>query len=196
MLVALLLVTAYLGWSRGICTSRRTPTASLPQEHAYIQTLNDLHATFGDKNLIVVGLFPHDGRSSPRRSSRSIAGAHEAHREGPGREPGARAEHRVAAGEGHPRHRRRDRGAADHGDAADRRRGAADVRRRVFDDDLFIGTLVASDGSAAGIQASFELTDEAPDYVSLFRACRRRRRRAGRHVRRDRTRAASSTRRG
>ena len=37
------------------------PDRQLPQDHPYIQTLNDLHRIFGDKNLVVVGLFPHDG---------------------------------------------------------------------------------------------------------------------------------------
>ena len=37
------------------------PDRQLPQDHPFIQTLNDLHRIFGDKNLVVVGLFPHDG---------------------------------------------------------------------------------------------------------------------------------------
>src|SRR6185295_20193677 len=38
------------------------PDRQLPQDHPYIQTLNDVHRLFGDKNLVVVGLFPHDGK--------------------------------------------------------------------------------------------------------------------------------------
>src|SRR4029450_5543983 len=34
----------------------------LPQDHPYIQTLNDVHRLFGDKNMVVIGLFPKDGR--------------------------------------------------------------------------------------------------------------------------------------
>src|SRR5437867_9843849 len=36
------------------------PDRQLPQDHPYVQTLNDLHHLFGDKNLVVIGLFPHD----------------------------------------------------------------------------------------------------------------------------------------
>src|SRR5215467_13192371 len=37
------------------------PDRQLPQDHPFIQTLNDVHRMFGDKNLVVIGLFPHDG---------------------------------------------------------------------------------------------------------------------------------------
>src|SRR5262245_20785017 len=37
------------------------PDRQLPQDHPYIRTLNDVHRLFGDKSLVVVGLFPHDG---------------------------------------------------------------------------------------------------------------------------------------
>jgi len=37
------------------------PDRQLPQDHPFIQTLNDVHRIFGDKNLVVIGLFPHDG---------------------------------------------------------------------------------------------------------------------------------------
>src|SRR5260370_24412017 len=35
------------------------PDNQLPQDHPYIQTLNDLHRLFGDKNLVVLCPFPH-----------------------------------------------------------------------------------------------------------------------------------------
>src|ERR1044072_8708475 len=38
------------------------PDRQLPQDHPFIQTLNDVHRLFGDKNLVVIGLFPHDGQ--------------------------------------------------------------------------------------------------------------------------------------
>jgi uncharacterized protein len=34
----------------------------LPQDHPYIAALNRIYEVFGDKNLIVVGLFPTDGQ--------------------------------------------------------------------------------------------------------------------------------------
>src|SRR5262249_29618425 len=37
------------------------PDRNLPQDHAYIAALNEMHRVFGDKNLVVIGLFPNDG---------------------------------------------------------------------------------------------------------------------------------------
>src|SRR3990172_5698204 len=37
------------------------PDANTPQAHPYIKALHVLERKFGEKNLIVVGLFPHDG---------------------------------------------------------------------------------------------------------------------------------------
>src|SRR5229473_1232148 len=48
--------------------------------------------------------------------------------------------------------------------------GAAQVRRRAFANDAYVGTLVAADGSAASVQASFELTPETPGYRHLHTA--------------------------
>src|SRR5262249_16782998 len=39
---------------------RTAPDRQPPQDHPYTQTLNALHRLFGDKNLVVIGLFPHD----------------------------------------------------------------------------------------------------------------------------------------
>src|SRR2546430_16775101 len=48
--------------------------------------------------------------------------------------------------------------------------GVAEVRRRAFSNDAYVGTLVAADGSAAAVQASFELTPETPGYRHLHAA--------------------------
>src|SRR5207247_367169 len=48
--------------------------------------------------------------------------------------------------------------------------GVAEVRRRAFATDAYVGTLVAADGSAAAVQASFELTPETPGYRHLHTA--------------------------
>src|SRR2546430_17629169 len=48
--------------------------------------------------------------------------------------------------------------------------GVAEVRRRAFATDAYVGTLVAADGSAAAVQASFELTPETPGYRHLHMA--------------------------
>ena len=146
------------------------PDRLLPQEHPYIQTLNDLYRTFGDKNLVVVGLFPHDGNVFTPAFLAKVA-AVTAHLEKiPGVNPALIQS--IAA-----QHVKHVRGTADGievepvmesppTDAA----GAARVRERVFANDMYVGTLVAADGSAAGIQASFDLTPTTPDYLSLYRA--------------------------
>src|SRR6266404_6742304 len=36
------------------------PDANLPQDHPYIRALHVLETKFGEKNLLVVGLFPND----------------------------------------------------------------------------------------------------------------------------------------
>ena len=168
MLVALLLVTAYLGWSARHLHVEAHPDRLVPQEHEYIKALNDLHATFGDKNLIVVGLFPHDEKVFTPQFLAKIQALTNRIEKVPGVNPAlvmsissTQAKEVRGTADGIEVQQVMETVPAD--DA-----GAAEVRRRVFDDDLFVGTLVASDESAAGIQASFELTDQAPDYVSLL----------------------------
>jgi len=50
--------------------------------------------------------------------------------------------------------------------------GADAVRQRVFANDAYVGTLVAADGSAAAVQATFELTPATPGYRQLYAAVR------------------------
>src|SRR5262245_59652620 len=60
-LIAVLGVSPFLGVAATRLHVEIDPDRQLPQDHPYIQTLNDLHRLFGDKNLVVIGLFPHDG---------------------------------------------------------------------------------------------------------------------------------------
>jgi predicted RND superfamily exporter protein len=72
VLAALIAITVVLAAGARKLHVEANPDRLLPQEHPYIQTLNDLHKTFGDKNLVVIGLFPHDGAVfTPRSSQRS-----------------------------------------------------------------------------------------------------------------------------
>ena len=59
----MLLLTAVLGRAATRLHVEIDPDRQLPQDHPYVQTLNDLHRLFGDKNLVVVGIFPHDGNT-------------------------------------------------------------------------------------------------------------------------------------
>ena len=58
---AILAVTAALSWSATRLHVEVDPDRQLPQDHPFIQTANDVHRIFGDKNLVVIGLFPKDG---------------------------------------------------------------------------------------------------------------------------------------
>src|SRR5689334_6769575 len=62
VLGAVLVVTLGLGAAATRLHIEVDPDRLLPQDHPFIQTLNEVHALFGDKNLVVVGLFPHDGK--------------------------------------------------------------------------------------------------------------------------------------
>src|SRR5258705_12964027 len=62
ILVLLLLATIFLGRAATRLHVEIDPDRQLPQDHPFIQTVNDVHRLFGDKNLIVIGLFPHDGK--------------------------------------------------------------------------------------------------------------------------------------
>ncbi|MCW5888941.1 MAG: MMPL family transporter [bacterium] len=148
------------------------PDAQLPQGHPYVETLDRVHTLFGDKNLVVVGLFPHDGQVFTPAFLHKLARVTEKLRHVPGANPAliqSLAAPQVKAIGGN----------ADGlvveavmpeppTDAA----GAAAVRARAFANDAWIGTLVAADGSAAAVQASFELTPATPGYRQLDAAVR------------------------
>jgi predicted RND superfamily exporter protein len=173
VLAVLLVVTVVLANGARRLHVEANPDRLLPQEHPYIQTLNDLYRTFGDKNLAVVGLFPHDRQVFTPAFLAKLAAITARIDHIPGVNPALVQS--IAAP-----HVKDIRGTTDGievtplmeappRDAA----GAEEVRRRVFADDAYVGTLVATDASAAGIQASFDLTDATPDYLSLYRAVQR-----------------------
>ena len=146
------------------------PDRQLPQDHPFIQALNDVHRIFGDKNLVVVGLFPHDGNVFTPHFLAKLAEVTDRIRRLPGANP-ALVQSLAAptvkdirgTEEGMEVERVMETAPAD----AD---GAAEVRRRAFATDAYVGTLVAADGSAAAVQASFELTPETPGYRHLHMA--------------------------
>jgi predicted RND superfamily exporter protein len=142
----------------------------LPQDHPYIVALNRIYQVFGDKNLVVVGLFPHDGNVFTPAFLGTLARVTKALERVPGANPSlvqslASPSVKVI------------RGTAD-GLEVERvldeipttAAGVAAVRARAFESGLFVDTLVSRDGSAASVQASFELTPLTPDYRSLTRA--------------------------
>ncbi len=170
VLAALLLLTAFLARSARSLHIEANPDHLVPQEHPYIQTLNDLYRIFGDKSLIVVGLFPHDGKVFTPAFLKTVANVTAQIEKVPG--VNRALVQSIAA-----QHVKDIRGTADGievepvmetppTDAA----GAEAVRTRVLAHDMYVGTLVSKDESAASIQASFDLTEKTPDWVSLYRA--------------------------
>ena len=143
------------------------PDNQLPQDHPYIQTLNDLHRLFGDKNLVVVGLFPHDGKVFTPRFLGKLAEVTDRIRKVPGANQAlvqSLAAPQVKDIQGTADGMEVERVMAE--PPADQA-GADEVRRRALANDAYVGTLVAADGSAAAIQASFELTPVTPGYRHL-----------------------------
>src|SRR4051794_7977553 len=61
MVVAILAATAFWVTRLPALRVEIDPDANLPQEHPYVQALQTLEQRFGEKNLIVIGLFPTDG---------------------------------------------------------------------------------------------------------------------------------------
>jgi len=170
VLFAVLFATLFLARASARLHVEVDPDRQLPQDHPFIQALNDVHRIFGDKNLVVIGLFPHDGNVFTPAFLKKLAEVTDAVRRLPGANP-ALVQSLAAP-------QVKDiRGTAD-GMEVERvmetpptdEAGAAEVRRRAFATDAYVGTLVAADGSAAAVQASFELTPETPGYRHLHAA--------------------------
>lgn len=141
----------------------------LPQDHPYIGALNRIYEVFGDKNLIVVGLFPRDGDVFTPAFLGSLARVTKALERVPGANPTliqslASPSVKVIRGTGDGLEVER---VLD--EIPETAAEAAAVRARAFENDLFVDTLVSRDGTAASVQASFELTPATPDYRSLTR---------------------------
>ena len=168
----MLLVTVLLGRAATRLHVEIDPDRQLPQDHPYVQTLNDLHRLFGDKNLVVVGLFPHDGNVFTPGFLRKVAQVTERIRHVPGANPALIQS--IAAPQV------KDIRGTEEGMEVERvmetppddQAGADTVRQRVFANDAYVGTLVAADGSAAAVHATFELTPTTPGYRQLYAAVR------------------------
>jgi predicted RND superfamily exporter protein len=170
VLVAVLVATVLLGRAAGRLHVEIDPDRQLPQDHPFIQTLNDVHRLFGDKNLVVIGLFPHDGNVFTPAFLKKLAQITEKVRALPG------ANQALVQSLAAPQVKDV-RGTEDGMEVErvmetppDDAAGAEAVRRRTFANDAYVGTLVAADGSAAAVQASFELTPQTPGYRHLHMA--------------------------
>jgi predicted RND superfamily exporter protein len=170
VLGAVALATVALGWATTRLRVEVDPDELLPQHHPFVEALNEMHRVFGDKNLVVIGLFPHDGRVFTPAFLAKLAEVTERIRRVPGANP-ALVDSLASA------HVKNVRGA---GDVVTVERimtvpptdqaGADAVRERAFATDLFVGTLVTADGGAAAVHATFELTPATPGYRNLHAA--------------------------
>ena len=170
VLVAVIVATVLLGRAAGRLHVEIDPDRQLPQDHPFIQTLNDVHRLFGDKNLVVIGLFPHDGNVFTPAFLKKLAEITEKVRGLPG------ANQALVQSLAAPQVKDV-RGTEDGMEVErvmetppDDAAGAEAVRGRTFANDAYVGTLVAADGSAAAVQASFELTPQTPGYRHLHMA--------------------------
>lgn len=138
------------------------PDANLPQDHPYIEALHTLEDRFGEKNLVVIGLFPTDGNVYTPAFLAKLVAITQRIRDQPGlvratflgiASPRAKAIETV-------------------GDALLIRpvlEGsvtapgvAEETRRRLAANDFYKGIVVSDDGSAAAIIANFRLNPELP----------------------------------
>ncbi len=167
VVVAMLAVTAFWASQLPALRVEIDPDANLPQDHPYIQALKTLERTFGEKNLVVVGLFPKNGNiytaaflAKVQRITRRI-----------GEMPGlirstylsiASPLAKAIEGDGdtllvRPILDGTPTTAAD----------VAEVRRRLHVNSLYMGTLAAEDGSAVAIIANFRLNPDLPGYPEI-----------------------------
>lgn len=170
VLLAGALATALLAAGLGRLRVEVDPDRNLPQDHPWIAALNEMHRTFGDKNLVVIGLFPDDGDpftpsflARVRRITDGLAAI-----------PGVVRPllHSIASPA------MKDVRASGDGivvrpimaEAPRTAEEAAAVRERVSANPDLAGTLVSNDGRALAIDATFELTPALPAYEDLHRA--------------------------
>src|SRR5438876_11659005 len=87
VVAAILLLTLLLARATTRLHVEIDPDRQLPQDHPFIQALNDVHRIFGDKNLVVIGLFPHDGNVFTPAFLKKLAEVTDAVRRLPGANP-------------------------------------------------------------------------------------------------------------
>src|SRR5438094_8227845 len=87
VLFTVLLATLFLARATTRLHVEVDPDRQLPQDHPFIQALNDVHRIFGDKNLVVIGLFPHDGNVFTPAFLKKLAEVTDAVRRLPGANP-------------------------------------------------------------------------------------------------------------
>ncbi|MCC6849960.1 MAG: MMPL family transporter [Deltaproteobacteria bacterium] len=167
VVLAMLAATAFWASQLPALHVEIDPDANLPQDHPYIRALKTLERTFGEKNLIVVGLFPKDGNiytpaflAKVQRITRRIGDVHGLIRS----TYLSLASPLVKAieGDGESMLVRQALEAAPATPAA-----VAEVRRRIHANPFYVGTVVSADDTATAIIANFKLSSELPGYPEV-----------------------------
>jgi predicted RND superfamily exporter protein len=148
------------------------PDRALPQEHESIRALNEMHRLFGDKNLVVIGLFPKDGKPFTPAFLGKVDEITRRIGKIPGSVPSLLQSIASPA--------MKDVRAAGDGlsvlplmETVPRTQAEADaVRERVFANPAFVGTLASADATAVAIFATFELTPALPAYGDVHHTVR------------------------
>ncbi|MBI3770052.1 MAG: RND family transporter [Deltaproteobacteria bacterium] len=156
-------LTAFWGSQLPVLRVEFDPDATLPQNHPYVQALHILETHFGEKNLIVIGLFPKDHNVFSPEFLTTLNRVTRRIRDLPGIMPStylSLASRMAKAVEGSGETlmvRPLIEGSLD----------AKEVRRRTFANPFYSGTIVAADGSAAAIIANFRMTPELPGWREI-----------------------------
>lgn len=173
VLVAVVVSTGLLAWQVSTLEVEVNPDSQLPQGHRYIQGLNRLSEVFGEKNLVFVGLFPKSGDVYTPRFLRKLDEVTQEIAELPGlvERTFVSLTHRKAVDiRSTPGGMEVEPFVAEMPETRDE---ALRIRDRVLEAETILGTLVARDGSAAGIVADFEFTPELPGYPQIREAIER-----------------------
>ena len=143
------------------------PDTQLPADHPYVKALARLHEIFGEKNLVFIGVFPKRGTIYTPAFLAKLAKITERIAELPGLVPRTylslalpRAVDIRATPEGMEVHPFLD-------PLPTTESAAQAVRERVHANPQFVGTIVAADGSAAGIVADFEFKPPLSGYPEV-----------------------------
>ncbi|MBM4265932.1 MAG: hypothetical protein FJ144_04860 [Deltaproteobacteria bacterium] len=174
VIAALAIVTGVLAVGLRDLRLEVDPDRNLPPAHPAIQALDELHGRFGDKNLVVIGLFPNDGDAFGQAFLRKVAEVSRGIASLPG--------HNEALFQSLASPEMQDVRGSDEGievgplletppASADEARA---VRERVLRNPAYVGTLVSPSADAVAIYATFELSEELPGYERIYSAVRER----------------------
>lgn len=156
-------LTAFWGSQLPVLRVEFDPDATLPQSHPYIQALHTLETTFGEKNLIVIGLFPNDHNVFSPTFLTTLSRITRRVGELPGIMPSTYLSltSRLA---------KSIEGTADTilvRPLVENPEDPTEARRRTFANPFYSGIVVAADGSAAAIIANFRMTPELPGWREI-----------------------------